>query len=542
MKNTSDAGYQSGTLQRFARAARRRQTWDQLLDDAYAFALPNHASNRAGMTGQRRDREIFDNTAVQALHWRKSRLHGQLFPPFKSWMDFEAPEALMYDAEARQAFDAYAGEVREKFHGAIEASNFHIEIDPALGDALISTGALMVHAGTLNRPLRFEAIPAQEMTPEEGRDGLLATIFRDLHLPARRIMERWPDAHLPVDLARIAEKQPDTEIRVIEAILADDPGAPAIYEVWCAAQPGAPGENLLLRRTFAASPVIAFRTDKAPGEWMGRGPVLNALADIKTANKVVELILKNASIAVTGIWQAEDDGVLNPANIQLVPGAIIPKAVGSQGLTPLDAPGRFDVSQIVLENLQRSIREAIMGPGLPPANAAGRTAFEIDVRQQEFEAVELPMSLRLLTELDYPLANRVLSILSSPSMIGSPYYVPPFEVDGEKVKPKPTSPLVRLQEIADATAAQAAYVQAATAFPDLVEQVIDRTGYLRDFLKRNGFPSEFLMTSGGPGLDGTAAMAALQQVGLKVDGDHLPDTPAEEPLAPVLEPSAIPMS
>ena len=70
---------------------------------------------------------------------------------------------------------------------------------------------------------------------------------------------------------------------------------------------------------------------------------MKALPDIRTANKVVELILKNASIAVTGIWQAEDDGVLNPANIKLVPGTIIPKAVGSAGLTPLEAPGRSAV-------------------------------------------------------------------------------------------------------------------------------------------------------------------------------------------------------
>ncbi len=515
MNHTGASPYRSETLQRFARAAARRQHWDQLLDDAYAYALPNHAAPRGGMVGRGRDREIFDNTAVQALHWRKSRLHGQLFPPFKPWMDFEAPESLMHDAEARQAFDLHAAEVREKFHGAIEASNFHIEIDPALGDALISTGALMVHAGSLNRPLRFEAIPARELTPEEGRDGMLATIFRQMRLPARRILTRWPDAALPEELARITREQPDTEIEVIEAILADDPGAPASYEVWCVGQPGITGETMLLQRRFAVSPVIAFRTDKAPGEWMGRGPVLNALADIKTANKVVELILKNASIAVTGIWQAEDDGVLNPANIQLVPGAIIPKAVGSQGLTPLDAPGRFDVSQIVLENLQRSIREAIMGPGLPPASAGSRTAFEIDVRQQEFEAVELPMSLRLLTELDYPLADRVLSILSSPAMIGSPYYVPPFEVDGERIRPKPTSPLVRLQEIADATAAQAAYMQAATAFPDLLDQVVDRTGYLRDFLKRNSFPSEFLASPERPDL---AAIADLLTA---------PDLPAE---------------
>ena len=79
---------------------------------------------------------------------------------------------------------------------------------------------------------------------------------------------------------------------------------------------------------------------------------MKALPDIKTANKVVELILKNATIAVTGIWQAEDDGVLNPSNIRLTPGAIIPKAVGSKGLSPLQTAGDFDVSELVLSDLR----------------------------------------------------------------------------------------------------------------------------------------------------------------------------------------------
>ena len=493
MPPTAAANSQPSTLQRFARAERRRREWDALLDDAYAFALPHHDAAGAGRTGGRRDREIFDNTAVQAVQWRRSRLHGQLFPPFREWMDFEAPESLDFDEDLRGDYESWLGDVRARFHAAIEASNFHIEIDPAIGDALISTGALMVHEGSFSRPLRFEAIPARELVPEEGPDGMLATVFRRMRVTARRIAEKWPDADLPPDLARMAAKQPDSDIELIEAVIADQPGGPADYELWCVNQPGADGENLLLKRHYAASPVIAFRMDKAPGEWMGRGPVLNVLADIKTANKVVELILKNASIAVTGIWQAEDDGVLNPANIRLVPGAIIPKAVGSAGLTPLDAPGRFDVSQIVLERLQETIRRGIMGPTLPPADAGARTAFEIDVRQQEFAAVELPMSLRLLTELDYPLARRVLAILSGPAMVGSPFHIEPFMADGARVRPKPTSPLIRLQDIAEAAEAQSAYLRAAEAFPDMIGSVVDRAGYLRHYLKRAGFPAEHLI-------------------------------------------------
>src|SRR5690606_9996566 len=131
---------------------------------------------------------------------------------------------------------------------------------------------------------------------------------------------------------------------------------------WSAAlERGAHEEPQLLGEgRFAASPFLNFRWLKAPGELYGRSPVMKALPDIKTANKVVELILKNASIAATGIWQADDDGVLNPATVRLVPGAVIPKAQGSAGLTPLAAPGRFDVSQLVLDDLRARIRHALL--------------------------------------------------------------------------------------------------------------------------------------------------------------------------------------
>ena len=37
-------------------------------------------------------------------------------------------------------------------------------------------------------------------------------------------------------------------------------------------------------------------------------------------------------MAISGMYQVEDDGVINVDNISLIPGTIIPKAAGSQGL------------------------------------------------------------------------------------------------------------------------------------------------------------------------------------------------------------------
>ena len=60
-----------------------------------------------------------------------------------------------------------------------------------------------------------------------------------------------------------------------------------------------------------SNPFICFRWSKCAGEVYGRGPLLNALSSIKTTNLTVELILENAQMAISGIYQMEDDGVIN---------------------------------------------------------------------------------------------------------------------------------------------------------------------------------------------------------------------------------------
>ena len=100
----------------------------------------------------------------------------------------------------------------------------------------------------------------------------------------------------------------------------------------------------LLTKTFkgiGSNPFIVYRWSKCAGEVYGRGPLQLALPAIKTANLVIELILENAQMAISGMYQVEDDGVINVDNIQLIPGTIIPKAVGSTGLTPVHLQETF---------------------------------------------------------------------------------------------------------------------------------------------------------------------------------------------------------
>ncbi len=489
----ADAGkgkYQDPILRRFARAEAKRRLWDGTLQAAYDLTLPNHEPTLTKNTeGALNDREIFDGTAVRAVKWKRAKLHGDLFPPFRNWTDF-APNGQDPDTlgeTEKSQWRTWSEPAVDRFHKAIDRSNFHLEIPLALGDALVSTGAILITEGTPEDPLRFEAVPIGQVVPEESPDGTIRTVFRAWDVPGRDIEQRWPDAKIPSDKQQRIKDDPDAEMKIVEATIWDTKKKRFDYAVILC-----DGETHLVDRIYQTSPWVVFRMDKATGETMGRGPVMDARADIATANKTKELILKNASIAVTGLWQAEDDGVLNPANIKLVPGAIIPKAPGSEGLTPLEAPGKFDVSQVVLQDLQQNIDSGIKGPQLPPIDEGGRTAYEIGERRADQIAIDLPMSLRLLTELQFPIVRRCLAILMSPAMAGSAYYIEPILFGEKAVDPIPSNPLSAMQDIADAQQQMQAYVMAFQADPETVSALVDRPKFMRRYLSINGFSEDDL--------------------------------------------------
>jgi len=149
--------------------------------------------------------------------------------------------------------------------------------------------------------------------------------------------------------------------------------------------------------------------------------------------------LKNASIAVTGIWQADDDGVLNPANIELVPGAIIPKAVGSQGLKPLEMPGRFDVSELILSDLRSRIKHALLTDKLGAVNGTRMSATEVLERANEMAMLLGATYGRLQSELLTPLVKRAFTILKRRGEI------PDMMLDGRTIALEYRSPLARAQ-------------------------------------------------------------------------------------------------
>ncbi|HNS43991.1 MAG TPA: portal protein [Alphaproteobacteria bacterium] len=403
-------------------------------------------------------------------------------PPFTPWFAIKAGTDLS-DEEAEKLAPLLDKTTRT-MQAHFDQSNFLVEIHQCFLDLVVAgTASLAFEEAGVGEAsaFRFAALPLKDVYFEEGNQGGLDIVYRVLSLSDSKILSRYALEELPTDVLHGSRDDPDRKFRVIEAVfpLETEGGYGLVVFM------DESGEVLVTER-LSHSPFINFRWMKTPGEIYGRSPVMKSLPDIKTANKVVELILKNASIAVTGIWQADDDGVVNPANIELVPGAIIPKAVGSKGLTPLEMPARFDVSQLVLEDLRGRIRHALLADRLPSLGGKNATATEIVERSGEMALLLGATFGRLQVEFLHPLITRAYQILRRRGV------VPDLPLDGRTLAIEYRSPLARAQAGQHVQTMMGWLNTAGSLGADAVSR-IDR-GAVLDYLARVlGVPASFLI-------------------------------------------------
>jgi hypothetical protein len=325
----------------------------------------------------------------------------------------------------------------------LRQSNFDLAMGEFLLDLAVGTAVMLVQPGDDITPIRFTSVPQYLVAIEEGAHGKVDNVYRRMRLKGEAISQHWADAEIPERMQRMIEEKPTEEIELLEATCyMPDEGMYSYQVIW------PEGKTELLQRKMKSSPWIVARYMKVAGEVYGRGPLVTAIPDIKTLNKTLELLLKNASLSIAGVYTAADDGVLNPQTIRIAPGAIIPVARngGPQGesLRMLPRSGDFNVSQIVINDLRMNVKKIMLDDTLPPDNMSARSATEISQRIQEL-ATNLGSAFgRLITETMIPLVSRILYVMDERGMIEMP-----LRVNGLEVKVTPVSPIAQAQNMGD---------------------------------------------------------------------------------------------
>ena len=430
-------------LQRHKLAQNRKEDFRSLYEDAMEFALPQrnlYSGDYEGKTGGRKKMtRVFDSTAINSTQRFANRLQSGIFPPQRKWCRLEPGSDIPVErrAEAQRALDLY----NEKMFAVLKQSNFDIAMGEFLLDLSVGTAVMLVQPGDAISPINFIPVPQYLVSFEEGANGQVDNVYRRMRIKGESINQKWPEAKIDSELAKMIEEKPTEEVDLVEATVYDYERGDYCYHVIHDKT-----KSELVYRRMKTSPWVVSRYMKVAGEIYGRGPVLTALPDIKTLNKTLELLLKNASLAITGVYTAADDGVLNPNTVKIVPGAIIPVARngGAQGeaLKPLPRAGDFNVSQIIINDLRANIKRTLLDESLPPDNMSARSATEVVERMKEL-AQNLGSAFgRLINETMIPIVSKILEVMDGAGLIDLP-----LRVNGLEVRVSPVSPLAMAQNM-----------------------------------------------------------------------------------------------
>jgi len=432
-----------------------KSCWESMLRDAYEYAMPMRNLYSAATPGQQKMDRVFDSTAINSVQNFASIIQQGVTPPFQEFLDFlpgsEIPEEQQ--SNAREILK----KAQKAFFEFVHDSNFDLAIAEFNQDLATGTAAMLVLEGDDDQPLNHIAVPNAQISLDEGPFGSVDGVFRNHDKPLRVIPQEWPDikAEAKADLEKKIADAPSQIGHLLEGTYLDTKTDKYIYQVvllgtgeqLSGGQPQGPQKSseakpiILVEREMEEHPWIITRWIKVAGEVFGRGPLLFALPDIKTLNKTKEFVLQRASFDVAGMWEAVDDGIMNPDTVEIFPGAIIPVAA-SGNLRALAPASSMDVSQFVLADLQIAVKKALLDESLPSEAGPVRSPTEIIERIKELQQRTGTPLARYMSEFLKPWANRCLSILFRKGLMQDK-----LKIDGKIIKAKPTSPLAQQQSL-----------------------------------------------------------------------------------------------
>jgi hypothetical protein len=437
-------------FRRFESAKAERERHEPHWRDCYLYTHPMRSDGLLGreydaVTAARELADLLDSTATDSANTLAANFQSGMTPANSRWFALDSGEE---SDEERQWFDMAADVCWQNIHN----SNFDAEAFEGCLD-LIDAGwfVLYVDEDRERGGLTFEQWPIGQCYLASTRsDGATDVVFRRYKIPAIAVVQEFGDA-ASENVRKLAQQKPNDLVellRVIEprkvyatnARMAKNlPIASCTYEVKT--------KTLLRESGYHEMPCIVPRWQKLPGSSYAIGPVSDVLGNARMLNKLMATTLDAADVAVSGMWLAVDDGVLNPKSIKIGPKKVV-IAAEKDSLTPLQTGANFNLSFELVDRLQGAIRKGLMADQLQPQDKPDMTAYEVSVRVAMIRQLLGPRYGRLQSEYLRPLVERVFGLAFRAGALGAP----PQSLVNRDFTVRYISPLARAQKQEDVNA------------------------------------------------------------------------------------------
>ena len=434
-----------------------RQTWEDHWQDILDYVMPRKADvTFVRSKGEKRTEVLYDSTAITANNLLAASLQGTLTSASLPWFHLKLRDTtLNEDREVQLWLEDSAKRMYETFN----ESNFNTEVHELYLDLVsIGTGAIFVEEGNKGfdkEGIHFNCLHIAEYFIQENINGKVDTLYRKYKLTARQAIQEFGEENIGEKILEASKEKPDKQFNFIHAVEPTEDYERALGETGtklpvhschvCV-------EDKMKVRTggYNEFPYLVPRWSKATGEIFGRSPSYNALPDIKTLNKAVEIGLKAWAKAIDPPLLVQDDGVIG--RVRMTPAGIT--VVRNDGaIKPLQIGSNWQITDMKENQLRTAIRQAYYSDQLQLQDGPQMTATEVQVRYELMQRLLGPTLGRFQSEFLNPLIERTFGIMfRAGALLPEPDVIKGQQIDVEYV-----GPLARSQRMEEAVAIERLY-------------------------------------------------------------------------------------
>ena len=449
-----------------------RGTWEDHWQEILDYVMPRKADITFKRTkGEKRAEILFDSTAITASNLLAASLQGTLTSPSLQWFNIKLKEEQLNQDRGVQL---WLEDCSKRMYEVFNETNFNSEVHEMYLDLVtIGTGALFVEEGNkgfVESKIHFNTMHIAEYYIQENVQGYVDTLYRRYKLSARQAVQEFGEDNLGEKVLQAAKEKPDKMFNFIHAVepLEDYERAMGKSNTklpFHSCHVCEEDKMLVRGGGYNEFPYLVPRWTKATGEIFGRSPSYNALPDIKTLNKAVEIGLKAWAKAIDPPLLVQDDGVIG--KVRMTPGGIT-VIRNDAAIKPLQIGSNWQITDLKENQLRTAIRQAYYSDQLQLQDGPQMTATEVQVRYELMQRLLGPTLGRFQSEFLNPLIERVFNIMFRANAL-----LPVPEIaEGQSLQVEFIGPLARSQRMEEAVAVERLYqlgMQLAQADPNILD-------------------------------------------------------------------------
>ena len=387
--------------------------WHATWDDVYRYLAPTRQRPENITSPEDLTKHIYDSTGMDALRSLAGNIISSAMPQWSAWAMLAPHQAIQPEnAEdpIRDDLIRLLTPVNAEIATMLHRSNFYAVLNPFIEDFIIGTGCMGMFADA-DGHIRCRYYSPFEYSFNVDSDGRPLHVYIEHKLNTEALVQLAEDNGMPfpqdiVDSKLAPEKRQTIAVR--QVIMPDSGRYREIMYVKCDGI-----EHTVRDSMLDYHPIHIARWAVDADNRHGIGPGAAVYPDVRYLNVLRSNILSNLMLNTTGVFTGVDDGILNPKNVKIRPGSVVPVMSNDSqnpSLRPLQITNSVDASQYETIQLRNDVRKQMYMDRFSEKGDSKLSPTEVIMRAQALSRELGPAYSQLQHEFMNPVIRSVVKI------------------------------------------------------------------------------------------------------------------------------------